>query len=179
MFSAHLQWGWANLLPGNGGALHGEADQYLISGLPGLFLCTVSDCICDMTNFGFFWQFWTLYVPISDGNLYFVSRASFVPSCWLCSLHIKLKQGGKVGRKPPCCWGLYVPPGRCSVQMEALLDAAGQTKRACCIRWAGNSNSNCWSWGWTGLIKKLHDRPDKKVTKGNLLRVISHQTFLK
>lgn len=71
--SAHLQWVSANLLPGDGWALHGEADRYLISGLPGLFLFIVSDCICDMTNFEFFRQFRTLYIPISDGNLCFQS----------------------------------------------------------------------------------------------------------
>lgn len=178
MLSARLQWGWANLLPSDSWALHREADRYLISGLPGLFLFTVSDCLCDMMNFEFFWWFRTLYIPISDGNLCFVSRATFVPLCWLCSLHMKLKQVGKVRRKPPYFWGLYIPSGRSSVQMEALLDRGSQTKRACCIRWAGNSNSNCWDWGWTGLMKTLHDRPDKKVTKVNVLWAISHQTFL-
>lgn len=173
MFSAHVQWGWANLLPGDVWALHGQADQYCISGLPGLFLFPVSDCICDVINFEIFRQFWTLYVLISNGNPYFVSRALFVPSCWLCSLPIMLNKVDKIGKKPPYCWGLYIPPGRSSVQMEALLDTAGQTKRAWCIRWASDWNSNCWGWGWTGVIKKCQDRSDKKVTKG-----ISHQNFL-
>lgn len=49
----------------------------------------------------------------------------------------------------------------------------------------GHSWPNWESWqlkqqllGLDRLIKKLHDRPDKKVAKGNLLPVISHQTFL-